>query len=292
MPAVPVITIKLDLHAPYDWVAVVGYFVPRAIPGVEHATESRYRRTCLIDGSAAILTVRTEAQSRLVATVDPGRRKQRREVEVRLRRMFDLDADIESIRRRLGRDPRLERRLERCPGLRVVGGWDPFELSIRAILGQQISVAAATRLAGRLVIHCGVPFLARSDTQLTHLFPTPAQLAAADLGDMGMPGARVRAMQQLGATVAADPGVLASTGDMEQDLRRLRALPGIGEWTANYIALRALRHYDAFPASDIGLLRSMQSRGRRPSPRELERRAERWRPWRGYAAMCLWMTSS
>ena len=283
-------TLRLALPTPYDWATVVGYFVPRAIPGVELATEHHYWRTLVIGGRPGTLSVHVDTGSRLVASVETGARVSRREVEVALRRMFDLDADIEAVRQRLGRDARIARRLERCPGLRVVGGWDPFELSIRAILGQQVSVAAATRLAGRLVQRCGVPIAVAPDAGLTHLFPTPTQLATADLGDMGMPGARVRTMQRLGASVADDPSLLASTGDMAQDLRRLRSLPGIGEWTANYIALRALRHYDAFPASDIGLLRAMETRGRRPSPKELEQRAERWRPFRGYAAMCLWMT--
>ena len=137
-------TLRLALPTPYDWATVVGYFVPRAIPGVELATEHHYWRTLVIGGRPGTLSVHVDTGSRLVASVETGARVSRREVEVALRRMFDLDADIEAVRQRLGRDARIARRLERCPGLRVVGGWDPFELSIRAILGQQVSVAAAT----------------------------------------------------------------------------------------------------------------------------------------------------
>ena len=210
------------------------------------------------------------------------------ELEARLRRMFDLDADLPVIAAHLRRDPRLANLLASRPAARVAGAFDAFELAVRAILGQQVSVAAATRLAGRLAARCARcadPW--RSDG-LTYLFPGPRDILSADLSNMGMPGARVRSIQRLSEAVEAEPDLLASSGDHERDIERLRALPGIGDWTAQYIALRALGHRDAFPASDIGLLRAMSVDGVRPSAAELAELAESWRPWRGYAAMLLW----
>ena len=210
------------------------------------------------------------------------------ELEKRLRRMFDLGADLPAIAEHLRRDPRLAALLERRPAARVAGAFDPFELAVRAILGQQVSVTAATRLAGRLAARCARSPDPSRDDGLTWLFPGPREILAADLSDMGMPGARVRCIQRLSEAVEAQPDLLASSGDYERDVARLKALPGIGEWTAQYIALRALGHRDAFPASDLGLLRAMSVDGVRPSPAELAGMAQRWRPYRGYAAMLLW----
>ena len=285
--------LELEYRPPYDWTAIVGYFVPRAIPGVEQVVGAAYRRSFELGGVRGILSATARDDRKLVVEVH-AEDAPRDEIAARVRRMFDLDADIAAIHAHLERDRRLTRRLERYPGLRVVGGWDPFELAVRAILGQQVSVAAATRLAGRLVERCGTRLepSPADDGGVSCLFPPPETLAEADLSAMGMPGARVRAISRLGAAVARDPGLLASTGDMTEDIRRLESLPGIGAWTANYVALRALRHYDAFPASDLGLLREMEVDGVRPSPKQLTEIAEKWRPYRGYAAMCLWMTSA
>jgi AraC family transcriptional regulator of adaptative response / DNA-3-methyladenine glycosylase II len=167
--------------------------------------------------------------------------------------------------------------------LRVPGAWDGFELAVRAIFGQQITVPAATRLLRRLVEAHGarLPAAAKDVEGLSHLFPSPARLARADLAALGMPKARAMSLAQ---AISADPAIFSRGASLEQAIAKLRSLPGIGEWTAQYIAMRELREPDAFPAADIGLLRAMAG----ASPAELLSRAERWRPWRAYAALHLW----
>ena len=177
------------------------------------------------------------------------------------------------------------------PGLRVPGAWDGFELAVRAILGQQITVSAATRLVGKLVAFHGesVADPAALDLGLTRVFPTPRQLAGADLAAIGMPQARRTALSSLAAAVVADPLIFGPRRSLEAAVEQLRSLAGVGEWTAQYIAMRELREPDAFPAADIGLMRAMShGNGARPSPAELLAHAERWRPWRAYAALHLW----
>jgi AraC family transcriptional regulator of adaptative response / DNA-3-methyladenine glycosylase II len=205
----------------------------------------------------------------------------------RLRRLFDLDADVALIGSHLARDPRLAARVARRPGLRVPGAWDGFETAVRAILGQQVSVAAARKLAGKLVARFGEPMPGRFEGP-SRRFPRPEALVGADVGTLGMPRARGRAIESLAAAVAREPDILAPVGALDANIRRLRALPGIGEWTAHYIAMRVLGEPDAFPASDVGLLRAAASNGKRPSPDDLLEIAERWRPWRAYAAQHLW----
>lgn len=181
--------------------------------------------------------------------------------------------------------------MRRQPGLRTPGGWDAFEIAVRAILGQQISVAAARGLAARLVALCGQP-IPLADRTLTHAFPTAKQLAAADLSSLGMPAARRNALQSLARAAAAQPGLFDVANTLEESIARLRSVPGIGEWTAQYIALRGLHHPDAFPASDIGILRNAEQIFGTPlSPAQLLARSKQWRPWRGYAAQHLWSAS-
>src|SRR5690606_22581326 len=201
-----------------------------------------------------------------------------------VRRMFDLGADAAAIGSRLAQDPALAPLVAARPGLRVPGAWSGFELAVRAILGQQITVVAARGLAGKLDQAYAAPLPETTAGGLTHVFPTPQRLAEADIATLGMPRARARALSAMAAAVAADPLLLEPRASLEEAVARLRQLPGIGEWTAQYIAMRALREPDAFPAADIGLMRAMaDENGRRPSPAELLARAERWRPWRAYA---------
>ena len=280
------VRIRLGAPAPFDWSALLAYFAPRATPGVERVETGRYRRRVSGEGAPATLTVSASGTRHLGVEWEGGLLPP--DLEARLRRMFDLDADLPAIAAHLRREPRIAALLARWPAARVAGAFDPFELAVRAILGQQVSVAAATRLAGRLAARCALsPEPSRRDG-LTWLFPGPREILSADLSDFGMPGARVRSIRSLAEAAAAEPALLAPSGDGAHDVRRLKALPGIGEWTAQYIALRALGHHDAFPASDIGLLRAMSVDGVRPSPAELAEIAEGWRPYRGYAAMFLW----
>lgn len=177
------------------------------------------------------------------------------------------------------------------PGLRVPGAWDGFELAVRALLGQQITVTAGIALAGKLVAAHGRPLKIRYPDfpELTHMFPRPKRIASADLSALGMPRKRTAALASLAAAVVADPQIFGARRSLNEAIVQLRSLAGVGEWTAQYIAMRELREPDAFPAADIGLMRALEdSTERRPTPAELLARAEGWRPWRAYAAQHLW----
>ena len=275
---------------PFEWPSILGFLAARSIPGVEVVDQAslRYLRSIRVGGQPGAIEVAGGGPDALEVTIHPPALA-RPTTEARVRRWFDLDPDVAAIGAHLAADPLLAPLVAARPGLRVPGAWDPFELAIRAIVGQQISVSGARTIAGRIVERAGDRVTSPEGDGVVALFPTPAQLAEADLGAIGMPGARVRAIQNLAAAVAADPALLDATGDLDADVGRLRALPGIGEWTAQYIALRGLKHADAFPASDLGILRALAgSDGRRPSPAEALARAESWRPYRAYAAQHLW----
>jgi len=177
------------------------------------------------------------------------------------------------------------------PGLRAPGAWDGFELAVRAILGQQITVTAARGLAAKLVDRYGEPIedAAAAELGLTRVFPTPERLIGEDIAALGMPRARGAALEGLARTVAADRTIFTPRGDLESAIAALKALPGVGEWTAQYIALRELREPDAFPQADIGLMRAMADEtGVRPTADQLLARSQAWKPWRAYAAQHLW----
>jgi AraC family transcriptional regulator of adaptative response / DNA-3-methyladenine glycosylase II len=182
--------------------------------------------------------------------------------------------------------PALAARVRRNPGLRVPGACDAFELAIRAVLGQQVSVAAATTLAGRLVERFGEPV--EIGPELTHLFPRPEALADADVAAIGLPGARAATVRALAATVVNGSLHLDGACDLGESVKRLTALPGMGAWTAQYIAMRALAEPDAFPSGDLGLRRALSDGAGPIAAAALEHIAEEWRPWRAYAALHLW----
>jgi len=301
--AAPLI-LRLAYRPPFDWNALLAFFTPRAIPGVEEVRDGIYRRVVRVGDHLAIIAVsHLPARHSVLVEIACDYVPALPVIASRLRRVFDLDADTEAIARHLSRDRALAPTVRRQPGLRTPGGWDAFEIAVRAILGQQISVVAARGLAAKLVALCSPP-IAPGDATLTHAFPTAQQLAAADLSSLGMPDARRNALQSLARAVIAQPDLFdavnaGGANTLEESIDRLRAVPGIGEWTAQYIALRGLHHPDAFPASDIGILRnarllfgkSVQIFGTPLSPAQLLARSEQWRPWRGYAAQHLWSAS-
>jgi AraC family transcriptional regulator of adaptative response / DNA-3-methyladenine glycosylase II len=209
----------------------------------------------------------------------------------RVRQLFDLDADTAEISERLRGDRRLARAVQARPGLRVPGAWDGFELAVRAILGQQVSVKAATTLAGRLTRLYGREVREPVFDGLERLFPRPSELCALDPTAVGLPAARARAVESLARAVRDGKLDFEETVSSESVRRALADLPGIGPWTVEYVAMRALRDPDAFPESDLGLLTAMTTGDRRITPAELRARAETWRPWRAYAAMHLWCGS-
>ncbi|KQO96490.1 3-methyladenine DNA glycosylase 2 [Methylobacterium sp. Leaf122] len=282
----------LACRQPYDWLHLERFFADHASPGVETVTPGRYARTFALDGHRGTVSVTAEASALSVRIRGLGSDDARGKILARVRGMFDLDADPRAIAAGLGRDPFTAALVGRRPGLRMPGAFDGFELAVRAILGQQVSVAAATRLAGRLVAGFGTPLDAETcgnEPGLSHLFPTPEQLVDAEISlVLNMPRARGRAIQGLAAAMLATPDLFAPGGELDATVARLKALPGIGDWTAHYVAMRALTQADAFPAGDVGLMRALDAGDGRPSRLALLDRAAAWRPWRAYAAIHLW----
>ncbi len=267
--------VSLDLAArgPFGWEALHRFLAARAIPGLESSTPTSFRRrwddgwielSATADGSAVTLTCDPAALGALTTIVPV------------VRRVLDLDADLAPIAEALGGDPLLAERLDRVPLPRLPGAFDRFEVVVRAIVGQQVSVAGARTLLGRLVATCEGE---------AGRFPSPEAVAAADLDSLGMPGRR-RATIQAAASAVVD-GAIPLDATVDPDVLRaaLEAIPGIGPWTAGYVAMRALSDPDGWPPGDLGLRRSAGL-----SATDLERRAERWRPWRAYAALHLWTT--
>jgi AraC family transcriptional regulator, regulatory protein of adaptative response / DNA-3-methyladenine glycosylase II len=294
------LVLRLPYRPPFDWETLLDFFAPRAISGVEEVRDGIYRRVVRVDDHVALIAVtHLPARNALEVEVTCDHVPILPIIAARLRLVFDLDADTEAIAAHLSRDRTLAREVRRRPGLRTPGGWDAFEVAVRAILGQQISIVAARGLAAKLVALCTPP-LASSDGNLTHAFPTAHQLAIADLSALGMPSARRNALISLARAAVTHPEIFEAAATLEESVARLRSIPGIGEWTAQYIALRGLHHPDAFPASDIGILRNAEQvlgmrlspAGTHLSPAQLLARSEQWRPWRGYAAQHLWSASN
>jgi AraC family transcriptional regulator of adaptative response / DNA-3-methyladenine glycosylase II len=294
--AAEAITLTLPFKPPYDWSTIVRFLAARAIPGVEDVNEDRYARTIALGEAQGTIVVRRaaprEGANSLVATIRFPVIAALPAIINRIRCIFDLGADPAAIGAHLADDPTLARLVAARPGLRAPGAWDGFELAVRAILGQQISVGAASQLAGKLVVAHGTPLQPPEDSierALRFVFPAPDRLVSADLARaLGIPRARAGAISSLAAAAVANPALFEPSQSLEDAVARLTALPGIGEWTAQYIAMRALREPDAFPASDIGLMRALATSDRRPTPSEVLARATAWRPWRAYAALYLW----
>ena len=276
------IRLKLPFKPPYDWSAMLAFLCARAIEGLEEVDADvdggAYRRTF----ETGVVEVRRENDSHLLATIQLDDVRVMTSIVVRLKRLLDLDADVELIGRHLSGDGTLAPLVAKRPGLRVPGAWDGFELAVRAVVGQQITVAAARRLAGKIVERYGER-LPEPVGGLSRMFPRPERLARADVASLGMPRSRARTIVTVAKAAIAEPD-LFRCGSVE----RLQALSGIGDWTAQYIAMRALGEPDAFPLSDIGLLRALENGDGRPAPKELLARSESWRPWRAYGAQHLW----
>lgn len=281
------ITLRLDYRAPYDWRSFVEFLRGRTISGVEIVSDEGYRRVVHLGGKVGDMFVRPAPNGRpaLLMSASPSLLPVLMQVVARVRRMFDLDAHPEQIARVLGRDQKLAPLVAKRPGLRVPGAVDPFEAAIRAMVGQQVSVAAATTIAGRFAAQLGAPYES-SDSALAYRFPTAAEVVAAGpdtIGKLGMPRKRAAAIHALATAVAT--GALRLEGvDLDTFVGNLVEMPGIGPWTANYLAMRALHLPDAFPAADLGVQKALNRSGARAA----EERAEAWRPFRAYAVLHLW----
>ena len=258
------LSLRLSFHPPLDFEALLDFLGKRALPGLEEVKDGAWLRT-LPEGT---LEVRRAGESHLEARMPVALAGRALQISARIQRVFDLRADPQPILAHLSRDKALKKFLR--PGLRIPGAWDPFEMAVRAILGQQISVQRARAMAQDLVRRFGA-------------FPTPAQLASVEL--RGMPGVRARAISGLARAVVEGRVRLDGAQDLDAAVTSLCELPGIGDWTAQVVALRGLGEPDAFPAADLGLLQAMDL-----PPRALRERAESWRPWRGYAAAAIWLS--
>jgi AraC family transcriptional regulator of adaptative response / DNA-3-methyladenine glycosylase II len=284
------LSLLLRYQPPYAWPAMLDFLRQRAISGLESVTGELYSRTFSLDGAHGWLSIRPGDGNALRVDIRVSKLPSVPGVIARVRRVFDLAADPQAIALHLAKDPLLAPLVKKRPGLRVPGAWDGFELAIRAVLGQQITVGAAVRLAARLVAAYGQPTPAPvAAFGLTRCFPQPQALANADLSRLGMPKSRAATLSAVAAAVLENPDLFGPHADLEAAIERLRAIRGVGEWTAQYIALRQLREPDAFPASDIGVIRALaDDQGKRPKAAEVLARAEPWRPWRAYAAQHLW----
>jgi len=285
------LVVRLPYRPPLDWAAIVEFLQPRATPGVEVIAADSYRRTIEIDGVPGTIELRPGSDANdphLRMHVQLPSYERLIQIVERVRRIFDLGADPWQIMSHLRRSPYLKRRLRGAPGLRIPGAWDAFELAVRAILGQQVTVKGATTLAGRLVRAYGTRINVDAGSGLTHLFPRPQVLADADLTSIGMPRARAATIRALATGVCRGSIVLDAAHGLEDAVARLCTVPGIGAWTAHYIAMRAFGEPDAFPADDLGLRRALSNGSALLSAAAAEGIAEAWRPWRAYAAMQLW----
>jgi len=285
-------SLSLPYRRPFDWQKLLAFFAARATPAVESVADGVYRRTLHCSAGPVIIEIGndTKAGALVLRRLD-GRRPPPDDVAAATRRVFDVDAPVRRIRRALRSDPALARLLAGQPGVRVPGAWDGFELTVRAVLGQQISVRAATTLAGRIAARYGERLAMRGDPERAdrpdRLFPTPARLARARLNGLGIVGSRIKTIRAVAAAVRSGELRLDGSGDPADVRAALLAIPGIGDWTAGYVAMRALRDADAYPTADLGL-RIALAPPARATPAELAASAEGWRPWRAYAAMLLW----
>jgi AraC family transcriptional regulator of adaptative response / DNA-3-methyladenine glycosylase II len=279
--------IRLAYSGPLDWEGLAAYFAARAIPGVEHVSGDVYRRTIVVDGDPGVLELAPGGDDHLLLVVHLPRWDELTHLVARARRIANLDLDLGEATDRLSCDPTIGPLLSARPGLRTAGTWDPFETGVRAIVGQQVTVAAAGTITGRIVERHGIPVPGLAELGLTHAFPSAATLADADLEGLGLPRARQDAIRSFARAVAGDAIRLDGSVGLDELIAAIVAIDGLGSWTANYLALR-LGERDAFPATDLGLRRALDMR----DPRALGQLAESWRPWRALAATHLWMADS
>lgn len=289
------VVLRLPYRPPYDFAAMLDFLRGRALPGVERVDTDSYAR--VIGDAAAPGWLRVsrwdaDGQSHALKLELHGASPARMlEIVNRLRRMFDLDADPLVIARALSQDPRLRPLLRKRPGLRLPSGWDGYEIAVRAVIGQQVSVAAARTLTSRLALRYGTALATPFGEGLAHLFPTPEALVDADLTEIGLTRARSQTVVTISRSLLDGRVDFRSERTLEDFVARWVALPGIGPWTAQYMAMRALGHPDAFPAEDLVLQKAVPQDGSRMTAKALSARAEQWRPWRAYAVIQLWKDS-
>jgi AraC family transcriptional regulator of adaptative response / DNA-3-methyladenine glycosylase II len=282
------LALRLPYHGDLDWAGLAGYLQARAIPGVEHVDGATYRRTIVVEGDPGVLELapassQSAGPDHLILQLHLPHWQDLIHVVQRSRRIASLDFDLDVPRAHLSGDPVLAPLLAARPGVRPPGTWDPFETGVRAILGQQVSIAGASTLTGRVAARYGAIVPGLAPMGLSHTFPCPEVLADADLSGLGLTRAREQAVVAFARGVAGGGVRLDRSVPLDELVASLTAIPGLGHWTAHYLALR-LGEPDAFPASDLGVRRALASLGRGPALAV----AESWRPWRALATAHLW----
>ncbi len=287
-PLEPGCTLRLAYREPLASPAVFAYLAGRATPGVESVEPGLYRRTVDVGGAKGAVEIRADESGGLHLNARLDSVAALGAVVRRARHVFDLDADPHAISTHLARDPKLRALVNDQPGLRVPGAFDGFEVAVRAILGQQVSVKAATTLAGRLAARFGDPVAVAPFSWLERRFPTAQALADAPVSEIGLSQRRAATITLLARHVATGSIVLDGTADLDETKAKLLELPGLGPWTVSYIAMRALRDPDTFLPTDLGIKHALERLGIDPKTH----RDERWRPWRSYATLYLWTSLS
>jgi AraC family transcriptional regulator of adaptative response / DNA-3-methyladenine glycosylase II len=281
------LSLRLPYEGPLDWPGLLAYFQPRAIPGVEAVVGETYRRTVVVDGDPGVLELMPGGPGHLLLRAHLPHWEELIHLVHRVRRIPGLDFDVEEPLLHLAGDSIIGPLIVTTPGRRPPGTWDPFETGVRAIIGQQVSVAAATTLTGRLVARCGTPVRGLHQLGLTHTFPAPEEVAKAELDGLGLTRTRQAAIVGFARAVVAGDVRLDRSVGLEDLVASITAVPGLGAWTAHYIALR-LGEPDAFPAGDAGLRQALDHSGV-----SLEIRPDsRWRPWRALATTHLWAAAA
>jgi AraC family transcriptional regulator of adaptative response / DNA-3-methyladenine glycosylase II len=278
----------LEFRPPLAWERLLHYLRLRSIPGVESVDETHYRRTVAIDGHQGWIAV-SMGKSAVALNVEISQSLAPviGAVIARVKQLFDLSAVPDAVSSVLLQDPALAGIVRRLPGLRVAGAFDGFELAVRAIFGQQVSVKAATTLAGRWAHSFGAP-IATPYPELNRLTPGVHRMAdtpPSEIIALGLVGSRARTLPALAQAILERRVVLTFAANIEEQIETLMCVPGIGPWTAHYIAMRALHWPDAFPCGDLMLLKAAQA-----SEKQLQERSQAWRPWRAYAAHYLWQS--
>lgn len=286
--------LRLGFRPPFDWQMILDYFRLRLIPGVETISGNCYRRTVRLDDAYAFIEAEPDASRNILwVRVLSNQPFPLADLVMRLRRTFDLDADPAAIREHFHNDPLIGPLVDQRPGLRVPGAFDGFELAIRAVLGQQVSVKGASTLTGRLVEAYGEAVVPPPGPNWpSHLFPTPDIMMTDRLHEIGIPKSRAATLFNVAEAVSSGALSLVPTCDTAEIEKQFKKLKGIGDWTASYVALRALGDPDAFPEGDLGLQKAGAPDKERLTPKQLLALAENWRPWRGYAALHLWTSLS
>ena len=285
-PRFTTVTLRLPFRPPLDAAGLLGFFGGRTVPSLEEVEGATYRRTLRLAHGPGVVEL-TPGDGHIAGVLHLADLRDLAVAVNRCRALFDLDADPQAVDAALASDPLLARLVRRAPGKRVPGAADGAEIAVRAVLGQQVSVASARRTAARIVESLGEP-LAQPLGSLTNLFPSPEALAEADPALLPMPAARAATIQALARQSARGDIALSAGADRDEARRRLLEIPGIGPWTAEYVAMRALADTDAFPATDLGVLRGLAALGAAPGAKAARALSEHWRPWRAYAAQHLW----